>query len=217
MIFQNDSRKNAAEIATSLQQILYGNWPLGVQREQLVVVIFQRHLRWPLCACLVIRHEDDASSVRCLLGAEEFLQHYVGGNGQALKMCRVRRSWDTSWACCIPAHFCSASPCRCISRRSCWSTDSLPTPLEWDVMRSPPSVCPSSFCPSVCLSVCFHSIVGTNWPLTLKFFVWVGHDHSSQGIEGQSDRSRSMSWVRLMRSVRPRLTAVSLVQHTPNA
>ena len=27
----------------------------------------------------------------------------------------------------------------------------------------------------------------------------VGHDHSSQGVEGQGDRSRSRSWVRLMR------------------
>jgi len=49
---------------------------------------------------------------------------------------------------------------------------------------------------SICLSVCFHSIFGTDWPLTVNTCVWVGHDHSSQGIEGQGHRSRSRSWVR---------------------
>jgi len=39
--------------------------------------------------------------------------------------------------------------------------------------------------PSLCQSVCFHSIFGTDGPLILKFCMWVGHDHSSQGIEGQ--------------------------------
>ena len=43
------------------------------------------------------------------------------------------------------------------------------------------SVCPS-VCPSVRPSVCFHSIFGTDWSLTLNFCVRVGHDHSSQGI-----------------------------------
>ena len=65
------------------------------------------------------------------------------------------------------------------------------------VMQSPPSVYPS-----VCLSVCFHFIFGTDWPLTLNFWMWVVHKHSSQGIEGQGHRSWLL--VRLMRSVRPR-------------
>ena len=38
-------------------------------------------------------------------------------------------------------------------------------------------------------SVCFHSIFGTNWPLTFNFGMWVGHDHSSQGIEGHGHGS----------------------------
>ena len=38
---------------------------------------------------------------------------------------------------------------------------------------------------SVCPSVCFHSIFTTDWLLTWNFCMWVGHDHSSQGIEGQ--------------------------------
>ena len=38
---------------------------------------------------------------------------------------------------------------------------------------------------SVRLSVCFHSIFGTDWPLTLSFCVWAGHDHNSQGFKGQ--------------------------------
>jgi len=42
---------------------------------------------------------------------------------------------------------------------------------------------------SVCLtSICFQSIFRTNWPLILNFCTWVGHDHSSQGIEGQGHR-----------------------------
>ena len=57
---------------------------------------------------------------------------------------------------------------------------------------------------SVCLSICFHSICGTNWPLTLKFCMWVGHNHSSQGLKVK---------VRLMWSVWPRWRAVFLV-HT---
>ena len=60
----------------------------------------------------------------------------------------------------------------------------------------------------ICLSICFHSIFATNWPLTLNFCLWVGHDHSSQGIEGQHHRSRSRSWVRLMQSVWPQSMAV---------
>jgi len=47
---------------------------------------------------------------------------------------------------------------------------------------------------------------GINWPLTLNFCVWVGHDHSSQEIEGQGHRS----WVRLM-SVWPWSMAFFLV------
>ena len=38
--------------------------------------------------------------------------------------------------------------------------------------------------PSVHQSVCFHSIFRIDWLLTLNFCKWVGHDHSSQGIEG---------------------------------
>ena len=72
--------------------------------------------------------------------------------------------------------------------------------ISGEVIQSPPSVCPS---------VCFHSIFGTDWPLTLNFCMWVGHDHSSQGIEGHGHRSRS--WARQMRSVRPRSRAVFLV------
>jgi len=64
---------------------------------------------------------------------------------------------------------------------------------------------------SVRLSVCFHSVFRTNWPLTLNSCMWIGHDHSSQGIESQGHRSRSKSWVRLMRSVRPR--SRELVSH----
>ena len=53
-------------------------------------------------------------------------------------------------------------------------------------------------------SVCFHSIFGTDW----NFCTWVGHDHSSQGIEGQGHESRSKLRVRLVRSVRHRSRAV---------
>ena len=38
---------------------------------------------------------------------------------------------------------------------------------------------------SIRLSACFHSIFVTDWPFTLNFCMSVGHDHSSQGIEGQ--------------------------------
>jgi len=41
---------------------------------------------------------------------------------------------------------------------------SLPTALAWEVMRSPPSACPS---------ICFHSTFGTDRPLTLNFCTWV--------------------------------------------
>ena len=41
-------------------------------------------------------------------------------------------------------------------------------------MQSPLSICPS---------VCFHSVFGTDWLLTLTFCLPVGHDHSSQGLE----------------------------------
>ena len=40
------------------------------------------------------------------------------------------------------------------------------------------------------LSICSHSIFANDWPLTLSFCMWVGHDHSSQWIEGQSQCSR---------------------------
>ena len=36
----------------------------------------------------------------------------------------------------------------------------------------------------------------------------IGYDHSSQEIEGQGHRSRLRPWVRLIRSVRPRLGVV---------
>ena len=78
----------------------------------------------------------------------------------------------------------------------------LPTALAKEVMRSPPSVCPS---------VCFHSIFGTDLLLTLNLCTWVVHDHSCQGIECQGHMSRLRSWVTLMRSVRPRWRAVFLV------
>ena len=43
---------------------------------------------------------------------------------------------------------------------------------------------------SVCPSVCFHLIFRTEWRLTLTFCVYVGHDHGSQEIKGQCQRSR---------------------------
>ena len=52
----------------------------------------------------------------------------------------------------------------------------LLTALAWEVMHSPMSVCPS---------ICFHSIFGNDWLLTLNVCVPVGHDSSLQGIEGQ--------------------------------
>ena len=65
---------------------------------------------------------------------------------------------------------------------------------------------------SIRLSVhCFHSIFGTDWRSILYFCLWVGHGHSSQGMEGYGYRSRSRSWVRLMQPVRSRSRAVLLV------
>ena len=53
------------------------------------------------------------------------------------------------------------------------------TALAREVMQSPPSVC--------CSTICFYSIFRTDWLLTLNFCMWVGHDHSSLGIEGQTN------------------------------
>ena len=62
--------------------------------------------------------------------------------------------------------------------------------------------------PSVHVSVHFYTLYfRSNWPLTLNFCMWVGHDHGSQGIERQGHRS----WVRLMQSVWPRSRAVSFL------
>ena len=36
-----------------------------------------------------------------------------------------------------------------------------------------------------CLSFCFHSIFWTDWPLTLTFCMYMGHDHDWQCIQGQ--------------------------------
>jgi len=69
-----------------------------------------------------------------------------------------------------------------------------------------PSVRPS-VCFSVHLSIHLFPLCRTDWPLTLNFCMWVGYDRSSQGIEGQGHRSRSRSWVRLLRLVRPRSSA----------
>ena len=64
------------------------------------------------------------------------------------------------------------------------------TALVSQVMQSPT-------CISIRLSICFHSILWTNWPLTLNLCMWVGNDHSLQGNEGHRSRLR-WSWVRLM-------------------
>ena len=62
---------------------------------------------------------------------------------------------------------------------------------------------------SVCPSDCFHSIFWTDWPLTLNFCMWAGHDHSSQGIEGQCNtvgqaQGQGHGLDFIMRSVWPR-------------
>jgi len=57
---------------------------------------------------------------------------------------------------------------------------------------------------SVWLSVRFHSTFGTDWLLTSNVSVWLGHGHSSQGIDHWRSRSRA----RLMWSVWPRSRAV---------
>ena len=98
------------------------------------------------------------------------------------------------------------APWPCIGGSSYWTLATgsapkfplLPTALATEIMQSPSSVC---------LSVCFNSIFGINWPLTLNFCTWVGHDHISQVIESHDNRS----WVMLMRLVRPRSRAVFLV------
>ena len=57
----------------------------------------------------------------------------------------------------------------------------LPPALMWKTMQSPTSVY---------LSVCFHSVFGTDWPLTVNICIWVDHGHSSQGIEDRGHGSR---------------------------
>ena len=60
-------------------------------------------------------------------------------------------------------------------------------------------------------SVCFH--LRNRLTVDLDHLqVSIGHDHSSQGTECQGRGSRS--WLRLMRSVRPRARAVLLVHNT---
>ena len=56
---------------------------------------------------------------------------------------------------------------------------SLLTTLAREVMQSPLSIC---------LSVCLFLLClqnQSNWLLPLNFYVWAGHDRSSQGIEDQ--------------------------------
>ena len=91
-------------------------------------------------------------------------------------------------------------PINTISRKQQY----LPTALTREVMRSPPSV-RLSVRPSVRL---FPLYLRNRLTVDLEFCTWVGHDYSSQGIEGQGHRSRSRSWVRLTRSDRPRSRAV---------
>ena len=70
------------------------------------------------------------------------------------------------------------------------------TALKRQVMQSSPSVCQS-----VRL---FPLYLWNRLTVDLELLhvmMLIGHDHSSQEIEGQGYRSRSMSWVRLMRSV----------------
>jgi len=43
--------------------------------------------------------------------------------------------------------------------------------------------------PSVHSYVRFHSVIWTNWPVTLTFCMCIGHDHSFPEIEGHSSRS----------------------------
>ena len=64
--------------------------------------------------------------------------------------------------------------------------------------------------PFVRLFPLYRYISRTDWPLTLNFCEWVGHDHSSPWIEGQGHGLRSWSWARLMRSVRHRSRAIFL-------
>ena len=84
-------------------------------------------------------------------------------------------------------------------------TTYLLTALAREVMQLPLSIC-LFVCLYVYPSICFHSVFGTDWLLTLNFCVWVGHDCSSRDW-------RSRSVIRPMQSVRPRLRTVFLVQH----
>jgi len=59
----------------------------------------------------------------------------------------------------------------------------------------PPPFISVSVRPSVCLSVCFHSMFRTDWPLALIFCTCVGHYHGSQRIETEGHRSR-LVWLR---------------------
>jgi len=69
----------------------------------------------------------------------------------------------------------------------------------------------ASLCLCIHLSIrpFFHSIFGTDWPLTLNFCTWLSHDHSSHGIGGHKSGSRS--WARLMQSVQPWSRTVFIV------
>jgi len=79
--------------------------------------------------------------------------------------------------------------------------DSEPVYILLPFLRSSSGQSPFRFLPnakvkqslaSVCPSVCFHSVIWTDWQLfELEYcFVSVGHDHSSPGIESQGHRSR---------------------------
>jgi len=61
----------------------------------------------------------------------------------------------------------------------------LPTALAGKVKQSVAAVCPSD-----CLSVCYHSIFWTDWPLNLNFCLCMGHDPSSPGIVSHRLRSK---------------------------
>jgi len=114
---------------------------------------------------------------------------------------------DTSLRCCSSTWGLRSAAAACAARAaatrlltafgSCWFvirySQFLSTALAREVMQSTPSVCPSVFHMNSCMRV--------------------GHDRSSQRIEGQDHtcRSRSTSRVKLRRSIRLQSKAVFFI------
>lgn len=93
---------------------MYNYSPLGKQVKQLEMVVLQRDLCRTLCSCLVVRHQNDSSSVGRLSRSYKLVYCHVGDNRWPLEVGEYQHTHEIPHEVVVISHVAAGLSCALI-------------------------------------------------------------------------------------------------------